>query len=513
MFSIIVSSVVNIISSYLRFQIVWVGFVVGALLKYFNVSPLHFTHVPDMGILITMAIIGSHIDVTSLKKHYRSIIFIIMATILASVMSAIMIYEMLNINMLYAFIIASVLCLSSTIICQSVLYEHNTLSTDYGQLSIIGTIIQDIIGIMLLLYMHAVTSVIGNYTLTISIYMAILFVMIIAYKLDISCEDYDSTTYNKIFILMCICVYVISEYLDQFNIAKEFVFFAAGYIFRKVVNDFDHLLSAIQYITIASLFIFAGFNIDIISAAYNFRLILEVLVLIQLIKFILLYISLSIARSEKEIIVKTSLLLSVFTELTFFVVFLININAHIRDVIVIATVLSMIISTILFQLLDDLFTDARRRTIGIARYAAKMYINNLTDYVLLIGINKRSLLIMNTIAESFASAIIIDKQLEKVLHSNSSNCFFMDARIKETYEILNINIIKCIIVCTTNINDTIAICSTIRKINKNTVVYALCERYEVDRVVMIGNIKPIIVTTATNTDISDMLAAEIFSKN
>ena len=227
----------------------------------------------------------------------------------------------------------------------------------------------------------------------------------------------------------------------------------------------------------------------------------------------MLYIFLLIARSESEIVIKTSLLLSVFTELTFFVVFLVNIDSRIRDIIIIATVLSMIISSALFRIISEFFTSARRKTIGIARYAARIYINNLTDYILLVGINKRSLIIMNAIAENFTSAIIIDKHLDKVLASNNSNCFFMDARIKETYDILNLNIIRCIVVCTADINDTVAICTTVRKINKKITIYALCERSDLDRVVVLGDIKPIIITSATNTDISDALVEDVFGKN
>ena len=499
MFPLVISSVINIISSLLQIQIVWPSFIVGMLLNYWCIGGSYFKSVPEMGVLITMAIIGSHIDFSSLRKYYVSTFFIILSTIVSTIISTAILYELFAIDITYAAIIAAVLCLSSTIICQSVLYEHSVLSTDYGQLSIIGTIVQDIIGIIILLYVHAVMSKSCDYTIAIAIYVFMLLVMVVSCKLEITFEDCDNIMYNKIFVSICLFSYILGEYLDSFNVAKEFTFFAIGYVFRNVINDFYYLLNSIQSIAVAALFMFAGFHINVIMAVYNFRIIVEILLLIQFVKFILLYIFLLMTRSEAEVVIKTSLLLSVFTELTFFVVFLVDISNRVRDIIIIATMLSMVVSSALFRVISEFFTATRRKTIGIAKYAARIYINNLTDYILLIGINKRSLLIMNAVAENFTSAIIIDKQLDKVLASNNSNCFFMDARIKETYDILNLGIIKCIVVCTTDINDTIAICTTIRKINKEIIIYALCERVDLDRVVVLGDIKPIIITSATNT--------------
>ena len=276
MFPLVVSSVINIISALLQIQIVWPSFIIGMLLKYCCIGGRCFDSVPEMGVLITMSIIGSHIDFASLRKYYVSTVFIVLSTIISSVISTAILYELFAIDIVCAAIVAAVLCLSSTIICQSVLYEHSILSTDYGQLSIIGTIVQDIIGIIILLYIHTVMHKTSNYIATGAIYAVMLLIMLISYRFEINFEDCDNVMYNTIFVSICLFAYILSEYLESFSIAKEFTFFMFGYVFRNVINDFYYLLSSMQSIAVAALFMFAGFHINIVMAIYNFRAIIEI---------------------------------------------------------------------------------------------------------------------------------------------------------------------------------------------------------------------------------------------
>ena len=188
-----------------------------------------------------MLTIGSHINIGQIRKHITTITTINLATILCIFICLPLINNFLQINFIKSLIISTCLCLSSTMLCQSIINEHKSISRDYGQIAILGTIAQDLIGILCILYIHMSTSIISSMYETIFfhilLFTLLIFITIYNSKIKSLYNDFsrnidkqDNTTISLTLILL---TYYISEIFNKYGISKEIIFFITGFLLKK----------------------------------------------------------------------------------------------------------------------------------------------------------------------------------------------------------------------------------------------------------------------------------------
>ena len=198
------------------------------------------------------------------------------------------------------------------------------------------------------------------------------------------------------------------------------------------------------------------------------------MVYISIVKFIMYYFSIYLYKQDIETSTLSSIILTSFSELVFFVIFLLDIDKRSSSIISVSSIFSILLIPILFKLFDGLFMKSRINTIGFARKAARKYVSTLDEYTLVIGMNKIGLLVAKKLGSLIQTSIIIDDKLDVIAKYGHDNFMYLDALDQQTYQILNIDKkVKVIIICA-QINDVNinVICSLIRSIS-NTVKIAI----------------------------------------
>jgi Kef-type K+ transport system membrane component KefB len=452
----------------------------------------------DIGVLFTMLIIGNHLEMKTLKKYRGLTIMILLGTILMIVINTLIISSILNTTTYTSFIISTCLCLSSTLICQNVLESNNATSTNYGKTTIIATIAQDIIGIILLSFLHLNIKDIHSTSLHHFIFFIILLIYIffnekiISLINDIVTGSKAQKMYNIKISFVIICLLVSNMIL----VPQEITYFIIGVLFKTLVSDAKYEITFIQVLSMIALFAYAGNILDIVIIQNNIIKIFELLFLTTFIKIFTLYTSIILIDQRFEPALRSTILLSTCSELTLFVISIINVDKSILNIVIATTTLSMIINPVLFNMLSRAIDQIQQRNIGIAKYAARVNINHLTKYILAIGYNKVTKMFLTEASSLLTDIVIIDHKLEKVLE-NSKNCYFMDALSDETYQVIDIDKLYCIIIFIKTLSIKLNILNKIKHLNlksKNIRIYVPIAKEDINSLLDKGdNIVPIIV--------------------
>lgn len=256
------------------------------------------------------------------------------------------------------------------------------------------------------------------------------------------------------------------------------------------------------------MFMFVGCNIDLLVIKKYIFQIFELFVITTVIKLFLLYIGIFAASKNIDASIRSSILLSTCSELTFFIISIIKVNHYVSNIIFATTMLSMILNPLIYNTISKSLDVIQQRNIGIARYAAKMHMMHINKYVLIIGINEITNILMQELGSLLIDTVAIDNKLEKVL-DNNKNCYLMDALSDDTYKILDINKAYCIIVLISNIkvkNETI---SKITKSNPDISIYVIVFNKDINSINKNKQVVPVFTNTTKSGEIADALLINI----
>jgi len=348
------------------------------------------------------------------------------------------------------------------------------MSLEYSQIVLLGTIAQDIIGIICIIYLHTFNS----HSKIINIFYAhcvLIFVTgLIFYfhknikqiitNLSTEMSLQDTSTF---FICLMFITHYVSNFCVYFGISKEIIFLLTGIFFKNIINENIESVISVQNIFLAAIFFVSGYNIDIITAIISIYQVLVILLYISLIKFILYYSVIYFIKKDIETSILSATLLSSFSEIIFFLLFLLNMDKQKSTIINMASIASIFIIPIVFKKFEHLFNTNRIRTFGVARKAARHYVAHINTYNLIIGINKISICMAQKLGEELDATILIDKNMEKINQYKNDNFLYLDAMTKETYTTLNLDKIKRIIICIQKIEIVEKIVTLLRNIDNN----------------------------------------------
>ena len=470
--------IINFLSALTKINIIITGIFCGLIYQIihkYNYDYNYITNISDFGILAMMFIIGAHIDIKQLKKHLVTIIAIICTTIVCAFVCLPIIHNLLLTTWLQSFIISIALCLSSTMNCQNILKVKGRISADYSQIALLGTIAQDLIGIICIIYMHTINRNynvdVFNIMLSHIILCIIIFFILIIYKQIKGLWIKFATTinmqnYNILVITSILLINYFGDFCYQFGISKEIIFLFAGILLKQAVKDNEITITSIQNLFLTLIFITSGYNIDIFSLTINFYKVLILVLYISITKFLLCYFAISFVKKDVEISILSALLLTSFSEIIFFLIFMLDIDSTSSTILALATIISIFSTPFIFDFCEEIFNKIRIKTFGFARRAARKYILNIDNYNLIIGINQISICLAQKFGEKIEATVIIDKNLEKINSYKNDNFLYLDAITKETYDALNIDKIKNIIICTQKIEIAEKISQLIRKFNQ-----------------------------------------------
>lgn len=496
------------ISEILKINIILTGIIIGILTKLlFNL------HIPlyDFGVLITMLIMGSHLELKTLNKHKKTAFIILFTSILLIAINSIIVSGLLKLNQINSLVISASLCMSSTLICHKILEDEKSSGTHYGRITIISTIVQDIIGICLLVFLHLNMVEIKNTIIQhVVLFLFLLFFVCFKKKLYrllsfimssvIDAQKEYNVRTSSIMIILFAGYYTL--------IPLETLYFIVGLFLKDLISNLKYEINYIQMISMSLMFMFVGYKIDVLIIKQYIFQIFELFIITTVIKLFLLYIGIFASSKNLDSSIRSSILLSTCSELTFFIISIIRVNKDISNIIFATTMLSMILNPLIYNTVSKSLDSIQQRNIGIARYAAKIHMMHINRYVLIIGINEITNILMQELGSLLIDTVAIDHKLEKVLE-NSKNCYLMDALSDDTYKILDINKAYCVIVL---INSTKVKNETISKITKaypSTLIYIPIFNKDINSISKNKQVVPVFTNNSKAGDIADLLLSNI----
>ncbi|BCL65722.1 potassium transporter [uncultured bacterium] len=499
----------TLVSEILKINIILTGIIIGFLIK----SILNI-HIPiyDLGILVTMLIMGHHLELKTLNKHKKTALITLFISIALIAINSIIVSGLLKLDQLNSLVISTSLCMSSTLICHKILEDEKASSTNYGRITIISTIVQDIIGICLLVFLHLNIMEIKQ-TIIQHIFL-FLFLLIFVFFKKRFYNLFNLTIFNTIIDAQkeynvktsLLTIILFSGYCTL--IPLEEWYFLMGLFLKDLISNLKYEINYIQMISMSLMFMFVGCNIDLLVIKKYIFQIFELFVITTVIKLFLLYIGIFAASKNIDASIRSSILLSTCSELTFFIISIIKVNHYVSNIIFATTMLSMILNPLIYNTISKSLDVIQQRNIGIARYAAKMHIMHINKYVLIIGINEITNILMQELGSLLIDTVAIDNKLEKVL-DNNKNCYLMDALSDDTYKILDINKAYCIIVLISNIkvkNETI---SKITKSNPDISIYVIVFNKDINSINKNKQVVPVFTNTTKSGEIADALLINI----
>lgn len=469
------------------------------------------------GIFITMLRAGLHIDIKNLNKYISSMVVIGFSTIFSGIFGMLILKPILLLNNIQSFIISTGMCLSSTIACQKIIEDNDLLHTKHGQTALVGTVIQDLIGIFLIILTKSsdLYNVHSYIKTIISILIAAIFLKISKNFFEmISHKINQKNKEDKVAVLIFLLsgCFLLSYKLDLYGMPNEITFLLFGILFNAFFIKQEYLLSLTQELLICFLFISCGTNINLLDFIYSIKDIVEILFMFSVIKILFNYAALSIFLTNREEIMKTAILLMPFSEISVFLCVFMKITDKNASIIIFTTTISMVTTKYIYSLVERILYNSRKNTIGIANYAARTRIVEMNDYIVFVGLNDYSLEAATELGYLFKKSIIIDNNLEKIIKSEISDCFFMDARFVDTYKIIDLKKANSFVININNKNIVTSIIKIIREINKTIKLYILCsKREDLKHYIILNydNIYPLIIQGKTNEDVATMIVEEI----
>lgn len=497
------------ISEILKINIILTGIITGILIKLlFNIRiPLY-----DFGVLITMLIMGSHLELKTLNKHKKTAFIILFTSILLIGINSVIVSGLLKLNQINSLVISTSLCMSSTLICHKILEDEKSSSTHYGRITIISTIVQDIIGICLLVFLHLNMveikhTVIQHVLLFLFLLLFVFFkkrlyrlLSLVISNIVIDAQKEYNVRTSSIMIILFAGYYTL--------IPLETLYFIAGLFLKDLISNLKYEINYIQMISMLLMFMFVGYKIDILIIKQYIFQIFELFIITTVIKLVLLYIGIFASSKNLDSSIRSSILLATCSELTFFIISIIKVNKDISNIIFATTMLSMILNPLIYNTVSKSLDTIQQRNIGIARYAAKIHMMHINRYVLIIGINEITNILMRALGSLLIDTVAIDHKLEKVLE-NSKNCYLMDALSDDTYKILDINKAYCIIIL---INSNKVKNETISKITKSypsISIYIPIFNKDINSISKNKQVVPVFTNNSKAGDIADLILSNI----
>lgn len=412
--------------------------------------------------------IGTHINFKQLKQYKMDILRITVASIAAGLACSSIYKYYWHANIFQSLIMGFCALVSSTVIASHILLKNNRLINKYGQISLIGTIVQDMIGIVLI----ALTSP-GEIHAKLLIYIpatAIFLIVVHFLRRNDNLDNQHDTFIPFLFVLQ-----IAAEYAEKLHISSELIFFLVGLIIDRFYNEYTTSICGSIYNPFIGLMILTSIqHIDSAILLQHMPHILLTFLAISIIK--ITFISLSFIRSVRSIdAIRIALILLANSELGFFLVSRLELDPTLSTVIYAVTVLSMFLSPILFKVVDSMINRSRLTHIGLSQQSLRNYLHSFEKkYFIVIGITRYSDMLIEKLNDKVFSAIVLDVDAQKILRSKNENFFMLDALMRDTYKDINFSNVIDIFICINVWQKKIAILKTIRSINKDINIQVFC---------------------------------------
>jgi len=159
---VLIAAALGILAKIFRQPIILAYLATGALIAYLGFlnfeSKETFQIFSDLGIMFLLFLVGLEINYTSLRLVGKVSVIVGLGQVILTTLFGFLIAHFLNFSLLHSLYIAVALTFSSTIIIVKLLSDKKDLNSLYGKISIGLLLVQDIVAILILLFLSGIQS-------------------------------------------------------------------------------------------------------------------------------------------------------------------------------------------------------------------------------------------------------------------------------------------------------------------------------------------------------------------
>ncbi|MCS7184111.1 MAG: cation:proton antiporter [Patescibacteria group bacterium] len=432
----------------------------------------------EFGIAFMLFIVGLNLKFKIIKEIGKQSLVIGVLQVIFTTIIGIFIALWLGFNFIESLYLGIALSFSSTIIMIKLISDKGDLEKLYGKFAIGFLIVQDLITILLLIFLPFLKinqNSINSNNLTFSIFLIIFLPLLVFYILP-KLEKYIARSKEILFIFSISFLLTLASIFKFLGIGLEVGALIAGMSLANLStsSEINSRLKPLKEFFLIIFFIYLGFNIFIptIEKYFNEAIIFAIFVLIgnPLIMFLIL--------KFLKIKNKTSFLLSLssaqISEFSFIIIGLGNKLNHIQnDLISLVSLVGMITifsSTYLFYYSEKIYQLIFKKILKIKEnYDLDNEAKNENLEILLIGCDRTGYSLLVNFEEFKDKILIIDYNYEKFneLKNKGYKVVYGDVSEIELIENLNIQRFKMIISTILEFKINLSILINYKKLNNS----------------------------------------------
>jgi Kef-type K+ transport system membrane component KefB len=275
---ILIAAVLGVILKLLKQPLIVAYLITGIIISYFNwISASNneiFKIFSDLGIMFLLFLIGLEINYDSLRMVSRPAVILGLGQIIFTFLIGFFIAQAFNFNILASSYIAIALTFSSTIIIVKLLSEKRDTSSFYGKLSIGFLLIQDLVAILILIFLTGLSTGTSGNIIFFQTFLTILkgiiifgLILYLSRKILPRFFDKISASQELLFLISLAWLFLMVAIVNKIGFSIEIAGFLAG---LGLANSLENFQIAARLRPLRDFFIMIFFVILGSSFAFSF---------------------------------------------------------------------------------------------------------------------------------------------------------------------------------------------------------------------------------------------------
>ncbi len=471
-----------------RLPLVVAYLVAGVLLSFLQIfdttSSLALTFLPEIGIAFVLFFVGMELDLKEIKYLGKPIVITSLAQIILSITAGFLITSFLGFPPMESFLLGVGLSFSSTIVVVKMLLEKKDLSSLYGKLSIGILLLEDLVAILLLMFLTVGSSFI-NLGLFESMPLAILFgkgalLLTLAFLSRFALKKILGAVANSAELLflsaLAWCfVFVAVSLLLGFSVVIGA--FLAGVALANSAFHFEiqGKVKPLRDFFVTLFFVYLGSQVVFTQIGEVLPLIAIFTLYALILKPFLFLLILGIFGFRRHTIFQTSLNLSQISEFSL-IVLMVGIKAGmVSHAALTAMALTGVISIIVSSIMITYSRQIYRKILpvlgffehGKLTHQTEVKEKNLTveDHVVLIGAHRMGSEIVRFLMREKIPFLVVDfnPDIIQKMVENKIHALYGDIGDPEILEFLNLEKSRLVISSAQNLDDNLILLSEIKR--------------------------------------------------
>ncbi|MCX8028474.1 MAG: cation:proton antiporter [Brevinematales bacterium] len=435
-----------------------------------------FKEIADFGVMLMLFFVGVEFSLRILWSYRKEVVLIGLGQIVLTSILPLTVLWLITKDFKVAFVLSSVIVMSSTITILSIVEKKGAIGIRYGRITFLISLIQDIVSILILVALSFIVNTeSSSANLFVGSLIVILYFVALYYFTKTRFAEILVVRDRYLIVFLAIVISFGSATVAKFSGLSPFLgAFIAGMIIsesffgRQIASE----VLPIKEIFVGFFFVYIGASITLSLLIKNFSVIILTTLCIVVFKFLVMFLILLANRESVEHNLRSSSLISSMGEFGFLILSIsLRGNVISDDVFVIfssSIVLSMILSSLSFQFVDRI---ADRISILKIKEWNKGILGKFD--VIIVGFGPVGRKVTEILINMNVPHVILETNSETVRKNRKVfNIHFGDAKRESTLRWVGIENSKLLVITTPVKNESLTISETARALNPNINIVA-----------------------------------------